>query len=174
MKKELEERSNKQVKLMAWSFGLNFAFILLIFPTALIPVSALLYTDAILWIAIIGGILWGAIWGAILITNIVFWILGIVNSIRINDITNNSGILIVFSIFTFGIVGLVISIVERNKYRAQNYEFTPRFVNHNNMQPAGDEFSQKKQSLQNALSNGIITATEFEKKLKVLQKEYQK
>ncbi|MCK5945940.1 MAG: hypothetical protein KAG04_01570 [Mycoplasmataceae bacterium] len=53
------------------------------------------------------------------IAKFVFWILGIVNAVRINGMTNGENtVLVIFSIITLTFVHLIIAVITKNKYNS--------------------------------------------------------
>ena len=98
---------------------------------------------------------------------LVLWILGIINAISIHAITDDSSILIVFSILTFGFIHLIIAFIQKNKFN--NYDQENIQVSNNHLQQKNDDFNVKKTHLDKALINGIISSKEYEIKMKELK-----
>lgn len=90
---------------------------------------------------------------------LVLWILGIINAIAINTLTNDSAVLVVFSIITFGFVHLIIEVVQKNKF--SDDEIKKVQSQNQVMASTSNDFTVKKNHLDQALMNGVINSSEY-------------
>ena len=158
----LNKRLNRQVRLAAWQMTVGIMFII-----GMIIVSIKMFNTVTNFNGI--GTLIDDLAGTIiilfiatfvlLIVLLVIWIMGIVNAVAINDLTNGKSIvLIIFSIFTFTIVHFIVAIVIRKRFIGAESKVSviPQ-----------DEMLNK---LKRAFENDVITAKEFEDKKAELNK----
>lgn len=116
----------------------------------------------------------GFIFGSILlygsgIASFVIWILGIINAAKINSITKDSEILIVFSVLTLIFVHLIVATQQRKKFK--NFSIYKQLNANRFVQPSEKEL--KLQKLRADYIDGLIDKDTYDKKLKELEKENQ-
>ena len=99
---------------------------------------------------------------------IVLWAIAIINAISINSITNNSTLLIVFTIINIqGIAMLILTVMERNKMQSGTHELNIKM-------DENIDYSNKKNALKNALMQDVITSREYSTKLMHLDEKFHK
>ena len=105
------------------------------------------------------------IWGFFFLT----WVLGIFNAVKINSITKDSKLLIIFSVISLAIGHLIVAILEEKKFGSQDIlsldNFSPIQEN-TQSNPKNERFK----ALEEALASGIISLDEYERKMQDLKK----
>ena len=97
------------------------------------------------------------------------WVIAIINAISINNITNNSTLLIIFTVINFqGIAMLIITSAERKKLKSWDENSL------NNKIDDHPIFSNKKNALKHALMSDVINSKEYNEKLSALEKSFDK
>lgn len=86
----------------------------------------------------------------------VMWIVGIVNAVKIHGITRDSTLLVIFSIITLIFAHIIVAIVTKKKLENSPVELS--------MAEANDKATKIKR----AFVDGVISAEEYEKKMKEL------
>ena len=173
---ELQKRLKKQVTLAIWQMVL-FMIVAATFFIVMLQLVDLMTTRTHDFNGVqdaIGEMLWKMILLAFVsvvvgIPSLVIWILGIVNAIAINTITKESGALVVFAILPFGFVHLIIAVIQKNKFSETTAEVVTVKETAAVAQPV--KTIGKKEQIDQALLNGVITPEEHKKKLKELKGE---
>jgi uncharacterized membrane protein len=80
--------------------------------------------------------------------------------VQINGITNDSVVLIIFAIFPFVFVHLIFAVMEKNKVE-----------NHQPIDNSATSTSEEERSLKTAFHNNVISAEEYEQKLKEIKEK---
>lgn len=116
------------------------------------------------------------IFGAALVTItaiafFVLWILGIINAARINSITKESAVLVVFSVLVLFIAHVITAHVQRNKYNVisgtQSIDLT--IHRQSKYAPADNTIEAKKARLRQLFIDGQITIKDYENRIKELE-----
>ena len=100
---------------------------------------------------------------------VALWVTAIVNAISINNITNSSTLLIIFTVINFsGIAMLIVSVMERKKVKSWDENQL------NNKIGEHPVYSNKKNALKHALMSDVINSKEYNEKLKALEETFEK
>ena len=152
---ELQERLAKQVKISGWLVGLWVGMILGYIVTLVSAATSGsgLALAMIVIIAIAG------------VAYFILWIVGIVNSIKINALTNGENVvLVLFSILTFRFVNLIVTVMARNKFAT--YSGPTISEAGGKVYGAKTSNNSEEAKLKQAFVDGVITSKEYEAKLK--------
>ena len=96
----------------------------------------------------------------LLIVLLIVWIMGIVNAVAINKLTNGeTSILVFFSVITFTIVHLIVAVITKKKYESYEEQIIDK------------ESNAQLNKLKRAFQNDVITSKEYEAKKVELEKE---
>ena len=171
---ELEGSLKKQIKLSVWHLIVLFFAIVAAIVHSILAISdwdnfnyntGESSTSVGTWIALILTII-------LFIAAGVFWILGIVNAVKINKLVNGEAVLlIVFSVITFMFVNLIMAIVTKNTFSGRTgtvgNSTNTRNVGRNNYSSSDSEA----ENLRQAFMSGVITSKEYEAKKVALKKK---
>lgn len=106
---------------------------------------------------------------ASVIASFVIWILGIINAAKINAITKDSEVLIVFSVLTLVFAHLIVATMQRKKFK--NFSIYKQLNENRFMKPSKRELELQK--LRADYIDGFITKETYYKRLKELEEENQ-
>lgn len=101
----------------------------------------------------------------------VLWILGIINAAKINSITKESAVLVVFSVLTLLIAHVITAHSQKNKYNviSGTQSIDLKVTHEFKYSPADNSYEAKKARLRQAFIDGQITLKEYETKVKALE-----
>ena len=120
--------------------------------------------------------IWLGINLAIWIPFLISWIMGIVNAVKINSITKESTLLVVFAVLVLFIGHSIVVAKELRKYGVapliyRNGYMRPQIPPQQSIPTNPNNNIDSYKALDNALKNGIISPVEYEKKKKELKRK---
>ena len=104
----------------------------------------------------------------------VLWVLGIINAVKINSITKESTLLIVFAVISLVIGHLIVAIIEQRKYQGEDLLYTNKFrdtYNHPQNNNSNKQKDDRYAALDEALDSGIINSEEYKRKKADIKKK---